>query len=316
MTKVKYSVVVPVYNEEEVIAESYKRLTNVLRGVGESYELIFVNDGSRDKSAQIIAELCRNDSCVRLVNFSRNFGHGPAVTAGIDYSSGDAVVLIDSDLQDPPELIPEMIKRWKEGFDVVYGVRKKRQGESVFKKVTAKAYYRLLKNITSVEIPVDTGDFRLMDRRVCEALKGLPEKNRYVRGLVSWVGFKQTGIEYEREQRFAGETKYPLNKMIKFAFDGITALSYKPLKIATGVGFFLSLLSFIYLVIVLFQKLLYGDAIQGWASTIAVILLSQGVVLMMLGIMGEYIGRIYDEVKNRPNYIVREALGFENETRS
>ncbi len=307
-----YSIIVPVYNEELVIEQSYKRLSAVMENTKESYELIFVNDGSHDETKNIIVKLCKADKCVKLIDFSRNFGHQSAVTAGMDFASGKAVVIIDADLQDPPEVILNMIDLWKQGYDVVYGVRNKREGETHFKKATAKIYYRLLKNLTNVDIPVDTGDFRLMDRKVCEAMKKLGEKNRYVRGLVSWVGFKQTGISYVRNERFAGETKYPLKKMIKFAIDGITALSYKPLKLASGVGFVISLLSFGYLAVVIFQKLVLGNAIQGWASTVAIILFSQGIVLMMLGLMGEYIGRIYDEVKNRPNYLVQELMGFNN----
>ncbi len=307
------SVVIPVFNEEPVIIETYKRLTKVMVGIGESYELLFVNDGSRDMSAAIIADLCKQDKSVKLLNFSRNFGHQPAVTAGMDFAAGDAIVIIDADLQDPPEVIPEMLNLWRQGYDVVYGQRSKRKGESAFKKFTAKMYYRMLKRLTNVDIPVDTGDFRLIDRKVCDAMKMLGEKNRYIRGLVSWTGFNQTAVSYVRDERFAGETKYPLKKMIRFAMDGIAAFSYKPLKLATGVGFAIALLSFIYLIVILFQKLMYGNVIEGWASTIAVILFSQGIVLIMLGIMGEYIGRIYDEIKNRPIYLISQKIGFDED---
>ncbi len=314
--KAKYSVVVPMYNEEEVITESYKRLTETMEKTGEPYELVFVNDGSRDKSAEIIRELSKTDASVRLVDFSRNFGHQSAVTAGMDFSTGDAVVLIDADLQDPPQVILQMIEKWKEGYDVVFGVRKARSGETAFKKATAKIYYRLLRSLSDVEIPVDTGDFRLMDRQVIIAMKSLSERNRFVRGLVSWVGFKQYALEYNREPRFAGETKYPLKKMIKFALDGIMSFSYKPLRITAAFGFLISLISFIYLVVIILEKLFFKTAIQGWASTTAVITFTQGIVLLMLGIIGGYIGRIYDEVKGRPNYIVRETLGFEKKPKS
>ncbi len=311
---VRYSIVVPVYNEELVVLESYRRLSAVMKEVGEPYELIFVNDGSRDKTESIVSHLCEQDACVKLLSFSRNFGHQTAITAGMDYSAGQAVVVIDADLQDPPEVIIEMIEKWKEGYDVVYGQRISRQGETVFKKVTAKMFYRLLKTLTNVDIPVDTGDFRLIDRKVCDALSSLTEKNRYVRGLVSWAGFRQTAVRFHRAERFAGETKYPFKKMLKFAIDGITTFSYKPLKIATYLGFFVSVLSFLYLLVVIYLKLFTDQTVSGWASTLSVSLFFNGVVLMMLGIIGEYIGRIYDETKNRPLYIIREKKGFEDET--
>lgn len=309
---IRYSIVVPVYNEELVVEESYKRLKQVMDSTNEPYELIFVNDGSRDKTAELVSGLCDRDKNVRLINFSRNFGHQTAITAGMDNSSGQAVVVIDADLQDPPEVILDMIAKWKEGYDVVYGQRLKRKGETFFKKVTAKLFYRLLSSMTSVDIPVDTGDFRLIDRKVCDVMSSLTEKNRYVRGLVSWVGFKQTAVTYVRDERFAGETKYPLKKMLKFAMDGITTFSYKPLKISTYVGFLVSILSFIYLIVVLCLKLFTDTTVSGWASTLAVSLIFNGVILMMLGIIGEYIGRIYDETKNRPLYIIREKKGFEH----
>jgi len=310
---IRYSVVVPVYNEELVIEESYRRLKAVMEQTGEAYELIFVNDGSRDKTEAMVSALCDRDACVRLLSFSRNFGHQIAITAGMEASSGQAVVVIDADLQDPPEVILEMIEKWKEGCDVVYGRRVSRKGETAFKKLTAKIFYRLLKSLTNVEIPVDTGDFRLIDRKVCEVMNSLTEKNRYVRGLVSWVGFRQTEVLYHREERFAGETKYPLKKMLKFAVDGITTFSYKPLKLATYVGFLVSFLSFFYLLAVLYLKLFTDRAVSGWASTLSVSLIFNGVVLIMLGIIGEYIGRIYDETKNRPLYVIREKKGFNHE---
>ena len=304
------SVVIPLYNEEEVLRETYARLSAVMTSLQDAYELIFVNDGSRDKTAEIACALCEKDPRVRLISMSRNFGHQIAITAGMDYAQGDAVILIDADLQDPPELIPEMVKKWKEGYEVVYGKRVKRNGETVFKKFTAKFYYRFLRRMTDVSIPCDTGDFRLMDRKVCDAMKKLSEKNRYVRGLVSWVGFRQYALPYERDERFAGKTKYPLKKMLRLASDGITSFSNKPLKIATYTGFFLSGLSFLYLLIVLGQKLLGYPTAWGWASILAVQLFFNGVMLIMLGIIGTYIGRIYEESKGRPLYIVAEEIGF------
>ena len=307
---IRYSIVIPAYNEELVINESYKRLKAVMDTTNEPYELIFVNDGSRDKTADLLSEICDNDKNVKMIDFSRNFGHQTAITAGMDNSSGQAVVVIDADLQDPPEVILDMIAKWKEGYDVVYGKRGKRKGETFFKLFTAKVFYRFLKSMTTVDIPVDTGDFRLIDRKVCDALSSLSEKNRYVRGLVSWVGFRQTDVTYVREERFAGETKYPLKKMIKFALDGITAFSYKPLKLSTYLGFLLSVGSFLYLIAVICIKLFTDTAVSGWASTLSVTLFFNGIILIMLGIMGEYVGRIYDESKNRPLYIIREKKGF------
>lgn len=304
------SVVVPVYNEELVIHETYKRLKKVMDGLGEPYELIFVNDGSRDATAEIARAICGSDKNVRFIDFSRNFGHQIAITAGMDYSMGESIVVIDADLQDPPEIIPEMIEKWKEGFDVVFGKRIRRQGETFLKKLTAKLFYRFLKSMTDVNIPVDTGDFRLIDRKVCDALKSINEKNRYIRGIISWLGFKHTGVEFVREKRFAGETKYPLKKMIKFAFDAITSFSHKPLKLASYTGTTLSFLSFIYLLAVLYQRLFTNTTITGWASTLAVSLFFNGIVLIILGIIGEYIGRIYDEVKGRPLYVIRDTVNF------
>jgi len=307
---VVYSIIVPAYNEELVILESYNRLKKVMDDINEPYEIIFVNDGSRDKTADIINGICEKDKNVKMLDFSRNFGHQTAITAGMDYASGKAIVVIDADLQDPPEVIPQMIEKWKEGYDVVYGKRIKRQGETFFKKFTAKVFYRFLRKMTDVDIPVDTGDFRLIDRKVCDALKKVNERNRYIRGIISWLGFKQIGVEFTRDKRFAGETKYPLKKMLKFAFDAITSFSYKPLKLASYAGFILSFVSFIYLVVVLIQKLFIGRTVAGWASIIAINLFFNGIVLIILGIIGEYIGRIYDEAKGRPLYIIRQFTNF------
>jgi len=312
MEKILCSVIVPMYNEEEVITETYTRLTKVMDGIGENYEIIFINDGSRDNTGAIIREFCKNNKRIKMIDFARNFGHQIAITAGMDYAAGECMVIIDGDLQDPPELIPDMIKIWRDGYDVVYGKRKSRQGETFFKKITARAYYRILRGLTNVDIPVDTGDFRLIDRKVSEALKQLPERSRYVRGLMSWVGFKQTAIEFERSERFAGETKYPLKKMLKLAMDGIMSFSYKPLKLASYIGAILSGISFLYLIIVVIQKLFFPETSQsGWTSLIAVSLFFNGIILLMLGIIGEYIGRIYEEAKGRPLYIISELKNME-----
>lgn len=307
MSKILYSIVVPLYNEEAVIHETYKRLKQVMNSLEENYEIIFVDDGSRDMTAKIVQEFCNADNTIKFLQFSRNFGHQSAITCGMDFSEGDAIVVIDADLQDPPEVIIDMISAWKEGYDVVYGKRISRKGETFFKKITAKIFYRFLRNMTEVDIPVDTGDFRLIDRKVCDALKLVDERSRYVRGIISWLGFRQTGVEFVREKRFAGETKYPLKKMLKFAFDAITSFSYKPLKLASYTGFLLSLSSFIYLLVVLYQRIAIGNTVAGWASTLAVSLFFNGITLLILGIIGEYIGRIYDEAKGRPLYVVRSS---------
>jgi len=308
------SVVVPMYNEEEVIEVTYGRLRSVLDRLGETYEIVFVNDGSRDRTADIVRSLCAEDRRVKLVEFSRNFGHQIAVTAGMDHASGRTVVLIDADLQDPPELIADMVAKWREGYDVVYGRRIERKGESLFKKMTAAAFYRLLRSMTSVNIPVDTGDFRLMDRKVCDALTSMRERSRFIRGMVSWAGFKQTSVDYVRDERFAGETKYPLRKMIRLSLDAMTSFSTKPLKIASVLGFVLSAVGFVYLFVVLYQRLFTDTTQQGWTSMIAISLLFHGITLMLLGVLGEYIGRTYEEAKGRPLYLVAEAVNFKDET--
>ncbi len=308
------SVIIPVFNETEVIDTTYQRLKSVMESLQMNYELIFVNDGSRDDTEQKICHYAETDKTVKLIGFSRNFGHQCAISAGMNYASGDAVIVIDADLQDPPELIPQMIEKWQEGYEVVYGKRLKRKGETFFKKATAKLFYRLLKHLTNVDIPVDTGDFRLIDRKVCDVFCSLQEKNRFIRGLVSWIGFRQTYVEYVREERFAGETKYPLKKMIRFAMDGILSFSYIPLKIASLLGFLVSLFSFLYLIFVLMQKWFFpADIVPGWTSIVAVLLVFNGIVLILLGVIGEYIGRIYDEVRNRPLYIVDKKVNLEDE---
>ncbi|MFD0694617.1 glycosyltransferase family 2 protein [Paenibacillus sp. GCM10027628] len=312
---VRYSVVVPVFNEEAVIHETYRRLKQVMNQTGDLYELLFVNDGSRDNTAAIIQSFSDQDDRVKLINFSRNFGHQIAITAGMDYAGGDAVVVIDADLQDPPELILEMIAKWKEGYDVVYAKRTKRKGETFFKKQTAHLFYRILRASTDIAIPVDTGDFRLLDRRVCDEMRRLTEKNRFVRGLVSWVGFRQTAVEYVRDERAAGETKYPLKKMLKLCMDGITSFSIKPLKLASYLGGTLNVAGFIYLLIVLYLKLFTDTAVAGWNGFAIIQLFISGFILIILGVVGEYIGRIYDETKDRPLYIVRDCYGMKKKER-
>jgi dolichol-phosphate mannosyltransferase len=313
MTVVKYSVIIPMYNEEAVIQETYRQLKKVMNSAGDPYELIFINDGSKDRSVDIIKDYCGWDHTVKLIDFSRNFGHQIAISAGMDYASGEAVIIIDADLQDPPSLILDMIAKWKEGYEVVYAKRVKRNGETLFKKWSAAMFYRILRASTDISIPVDTGDFRLMDRKVCDEMKQLSENNRFVRGLVSWVGFRQTAIEYERDERLAGETKYPLKKMIKLCLDGITSFSYKPLKLAGYLGVLLSSLGFLYMIYVIYLALFTDSVIKGWSSLISIMLLFNGFVLIILGILGEYVGRIYDETKGRPLYIVRELQGLEKE---
>ncbi len=301
------SVVVPVFNETEVIPAFYERIRGVVNSLDPmSYELIFIDDGSKDDSHQKLVDLAERDPNVRVIKFSRNFGHQVAITAGIDASQGDAVVVIDADLQDPPEVIKEFIKKWEEGYDVVYGVREKREGETRFKLFTASLFYKFFRAIVKLDIPLDVGDFRLMSKRAVKHFRQLREKDRFVRGLVSWLGFRQTGVTYGRDRRYAGETKYPFHKMVKFALDGVTTFSPIPLKLATWLGYFTSLLAFLYLGSVFVQKAL-GYTVQGWATIMVAILFLGGVQLICLGIAGEYIGRMFDEMKGRPLYIVEEV---------
>ena len=312
MEKKLLSIIVPMYYEELVAYECYHRIKNVVNGIESmDHEIIFVNDGSKDRTLAILKSIAKGDKCVKIIDFSRNFGHQAAVTAGLFNCNGDAIVIIDADLQDPPEIIPEMISKWEEGHQVIYGKRKIRSGESKFKLLTAKYFYRVLSYMASIEIPKDTGDFRLMDRIVVEAFKEMPEQNRFIRGMVSWIGFDQVPLEYNRDDRFAGETKYPLRKMIKFATDGIVSFSTKPLKLTAifGIGTIgISILLIIYTVI---TKIM-SDTSMGWASTMCVILFFSGVQLLSLGVIGEYIARIYYESKNRPLYLVKEKINFDN----
>lgn len=307
------SVVAPVFNEEAILHELYRRLTAVLDGAGLDWELVLVNDGSRDRSLEIMRELHAADGRVKVVNFARNFGHQVAITAGTDYAQGQAVVIIDADLQDPPEVILDLLAKWREGYEVVYAVRSERKGETWFKEFTAKAFYRIIYKITDINIPMDTGDFRLMDRKVVEALKTMREKHRFMRGMSVWVGFRQTGVQYVRAERFAGETKYPLKKMLKFALDGITSFSYFPLQLATYIGFVAAAISVAGIIVTIILRLTGSHAFYGQATTLVAVLFLGGVQLISLGIIGEYLGRIYDEAKGRPLYIVHDALGFDEQ---
>lgn len=299
------SVVVPLYNEEEVIGESYRRLTAVLGAMEEDYELILVNDGSRDNTFALAKQLQLADPHVVLVDFARNFGHQMAVTAGVEQAKGDAVVIIDADLQDPPELIPQMVEMWKNGAEVVYGKRISRKGESAFKKLTAFCYYRVLDALSGWKIPKDTGDFRLMDRRVADVLRSMPEHNRFLRGMVSWVGFRQEPIEFVREERFAGETKYPLKKMLKLAADGIISFSGKPFAVIRWTGGALLAAGLVMLLALLIA--LAFTQVAGWLYVITAILAVGGLNLLALGLCGVYFERMYDELKGRPLYIVRKV---------
>ncbi len=305
--KVTYSVVAPIYNEIENIPELYRRVKKVMDSSGETWELILVDDGSTDGSTEKIRALAQTDQSVRPVIFARNFGHQVAITAGWDYARGDAIVIIDADLQDPPETILELAKKWKEGYEVVYAVRAEREGETWFKKFTAALFYRLIYTITDVKIPVDTGDFRLMDRKVVNVLKQMKERHRFPRGMSAWVGFKQIGVEYKRAARVAGVTKYPFSKMLKLALNAITGFSYFPLQVATYFGFFSAGISILAIPIVAYMRMTGAGAFTGQATTLIAVLFLGGVQLISLGTLGEYIGRLYDEAKGRPLYIVRDA---------
>ncbi|WP_428303962.1 glycosyltransferase family 2 protein [Lacipirellula sp.] len=307
------SIVVPCYNEQEVIETTHARLLQLLASLDLDGEIIYVNDGSRDRTLEILRSLQKSDERVRVLSFSRNFGHQVAVSAGIDAAAGDAVVLIDSDLQDPPELVPEMIAKWREGYQVVYGVRTQRAGESAFKLLTAKAFYRLINVISDVAIPLDTGDFRLMDRRVVEVLQRMPERDRFVRGMVSWVGFKQFALAYSRAERAAGESKYPLRKMLLFALDGVISFSLMPLRIAMGFGLVAALMATIGTLYVICRWLLTDNWSPGFALLFVGVFFLGAVTLACLGIIGEYVGRIYREIKRRPLYVVDERLGFRDQ---
>lgn len=300
------SVIAPVFNEVQSLPEFYRRVRQVLDGLGVQWELLLVDDGSTDGSTDLIRQLASEDSRVRKLIFARNFGHQLAVTAGLDHCRGQAAILIDSDLQDPPEVMADLIAKWREGYEVVYAVRAEREGETWFKLFTASLFYRLIYRITDVKIPLDTGDFRLLDRQVVDVLKTMRERHRFLRGMSVWVGFRQTGVPYRRAARFAGQTKYPLGKMLKFAFDAITSFSYLPLQMATYLGFAAAMLSILAIPVVIILRQSGMQAFLGQATTLIAVLFLGGVQLISLGILGEYIGRLYDEAKGRPLYILRE----------
>ena len=309
----KVSVVIPMYYEEEVAKECYNRMSEVLSKIeGYEYELICVNDGSQDKTLPILEEIAKNDKKVKVISFARNFGHQCAVTAGLKYVTGDCVVIIDADLQDPPELIPEMLKFWEEGNEVIYGKRKTREGESVFKLLTAKMFYKTLNALSDVDIPKDTGDFRLVDRKVVDVMNSMPEHNKFLRGLWGWIGFKQIPFEYERKERFAGKTKYPLKKMLKLASDGIIGFSTKPLKMVGALGILAIVISIIILIYSLVSYIFgLNHLTAGWTSIMVTVTLFSGVQLLSIWIMSEYIGRIYDESKSRPQYIIDKTINID-----
>lgn len=304
---ITFSIVAPVFNEQDNIAELYRRVRETMDSTGEPWELILVDDGCTDGSTDRIRELAAQDARVRPIIFARNFGHQIAVTAGLDYARGQAVVIIDADLQDPPEITIDLIARWREGYEVVYAVRAEREGETWFKKVTASLFYRLIYRITDVKIPLDTGDFRLLDRKVVDVMKGMRERHRFLRGMAAWVGFRQIGVEYKRGVRYSGVTKYPFKKMFRLALNAITGFSYFPLQVATYLGFISASISILAIPIVIALRLTGSQAFIGQASTLIAVLFLGGVQLISLGVLGEYIGRLYDEAKGRPLYIVREA---------
>jgi dolichol-phosphate mannosyltransferase len=305
------TVVIPVFNEEETIPELNRRLTDFLGKLGESWEVVFVDDGSHDASLKLLGELAQRESRYKILSFSRNFGHQIAITAGLDRAAGEAVVVMDADLQDPPEVVREMIQKWREGYDVVYGVRRKRLGETLFKRATAAIFYRLLRSMLQFEIPVDAGDFRLMSRPVVLTLQLLRERHRFVRGMVSWVGFRQTAVYYDRPERFAGETKYPLRKMLRFAVDGIASFSIVPLRIATWLGVLAGLLAIGVGIWAVYEKLFGSSTVQGWTTIMFMVAMGCSAQLLMTGILGEYVGRIYEEVKRRPLYAVARQVNLD-----
>ena len=307
-SKPTYTIIAPIYNEIDNIQALYTRVCEVMDSTGEPWEFVMIDDGSSDGSTDAILELKKKDDKIVPVIFARNFGHQIAVTAGLDYSQGKAVTIIDADLQDPPEVILALIEKWKEGYEVVYATRSKREGETWFKLFTASAFYRLIQRITDINLPMDTGDFRLLDRKVVDVMGGMREKHRFLRGMSVWVGFRQTGVEYERAERLAGETKYPLKNMFRLASDAITGFSYFPLQLATYLGFAFTGLSFLAILALIILRLIGSQFLMGQAATLIAVLFLGGVQLLSLGLMGEYIGRLYDEAKGRPLYTVRGDL--------
>lgn len=311
----KISVVIPMYYEEDVANECYNRTKKVLNGLEDyDHEIIFVNDGSKDKTLPILKEIATKDEKAKVISFSRNFGHQAAVTAGLKFVTGDCILIIDSDMQDPPELLVDMLKLWEDGNEVIYAKRKTRKGESKFKLMTAKMFYKILNNLSDVEIPKDTGDFRLVDRKVVDVINSMPEHNKFLRGLFSWVGFKQKPIEYERQERFAGKTKYPLKKMLKLASDGIISFSTKPLKIIGGIGIASIFISFILLIYAILSYIFkWNNLASGWTSLMVAITFFAGVQLVSIWMISEYIARIYDDTKQRPEYIINEKINIKEE---
>jgi glycosyltransferase involved in cell wall biosynthesis len=301
------SVIIPVYNEEAGVPELYKRLTAVLGEITDNYELIFVNDGSKDNTLAALIGIANTDKHVKYISFSRNFGHQVAISSGLDFAKGNAIVIIDGDLQDPPELISDLYKKYKEGFKVVYAKRKSRKGETFYKKTTASLFYRLLKNITSIDIPLDTGDFRLIDKKVADQLKHMPEKSKFLRGQIAWLGFKQTSVEFERDARKYGNSDFTTKKMFRFALDGITGFSDFPLRLATWLGLIVSTFAFIVIIYALYSKFMYAVVVSGWTSVIVSTMFLGGIQLLTIGIIGEYINRINTETRNRPLYIIEDT---------
>jgi dolichol-phosphate mannosyltransferase len=310
------SVVVPCFEEEAVIAETYRRLAAAVRSIhGVRAEFVFVDDGSRDHTLEMLSAIAETDTDVRVVALSRNFGHQIALSAGLEHASGDAVAVIDADLQDPPEVLAEFVEKWRAGYDVAYGVRRQRDGETGFKLATAHLFYRLMRRLSDTEIPYDAGDFRLLDRAVVDGLLAMPERDRFLRGMVSWVGFRQIAVPYDRAPRAAGETKYPFRRMVRFALDGIFSFSAKPLRLATYFGFFASGIAVIGVFYAFFLRIMTATVVPGWATLLIAVLFLGGVQLVSLGIMGEYVARIYGQVKARPLYLVRERIGFDADDR-
>ena len=304
---IKYSIVAPIYNEIDNLSEFYRRIKEVMDSIGEEWELALVDDGCTDGSTEKIRELAKVDKHVRPVIFARNFGHQIAVTAGLDYARGEAIIIIDADLQDPPEVVLDLIEKWHEGYEVVYAVRAEREGESWFKKMTAALFYRIIFRITDVKIPLDAGDFRLLDRKVVKVMNSMRERHRFLRGMASWVGFNQIGVEYKRAARYAGMTKYPFQKMLRLALNAVTSFSYFPLQVATYIGFVAAGFAILAIPVVIYMRITGSQAFFGQATTLISVLFLGGVQLISLGVLGEYIGRLYDEAKGRPLYIVREA---------
>jgi glycosyltransferase involved in cell wall biosynthesis len=310
MPRPTLSLVLPIYNEEQVILELHARLQEFLAKLGLEAEVVFVNDGSKDKSLELLRGLATSEARYRVLSFARNFGHQTAITAGLDYARGQAVVVMDADLQDPPEVVLEMVAKWREGYDVVYGKRRSREGETFFKLLTAKTFYRVFAAMIPIEVPLDTGDFRLMSRAVVVTLRQLREVHRFVRGMVAWVGFRQTAVLYDRPGRFAGETKYPLRKMLRFAIDGITSFSILPLRFATYLGMFVAVFSVAIAVWALIARFVLHVTVPGWTTVMVLVALLGAAQLLMIGILGEYVGRIYEQVKRRPLYVVGERVNL------